>query len=87
MSNKNLKTIEFNTKEEAQQFQMEWGNYLKNLNHREFCNYIKNNKDSEYHCLIVPTHNHLVKVVDRSNKNLQLFNNVVLEMFLLSSPK
>jgi|LakMenEpi03Aug12_release.lakeMendotaPanAssembly.Ray.scaffolds.fasta_scaffold4404594_1 hypothetical protein len=87
MSNKNLKTIEFNTIEEAQKFQMEWGFYLKNLNHREFCSYIKNNKEYKYHSLIVPTHNHLVKFVEKSNKNLQMFNEVVLEMFLLSSPK
>lgn len=88
MNYQNLKTITFDTKEEASKFSSELGNYLENvLTHTDFCNYIMHNKDNTYKCLVVPTHDEVIDIVTKDINNLQLFNDVVLEMFLLSTPK
>lgn len=82
-----IKTLSFNTIEECEKFSDDWAAYVVDLTNNELCTYIKNNKDYNYHCLIKKTHYDLVKFIQKSKKNLQLYNDVVLEMFLLSSPK
>jgi DNA-directed RNA polymerase specialized sigma24 family protein len=82
-----LNTLKFETREEALKFSNEWGAWLQHLTHNEFCNYIRKNKDKKYHCLVVPKHNQLADLCRKSETHLQLFNDVALEMFLLTSPK
>jgi hypothetical protein len=78
-----MNSIQFNTKKEAVQFNKDWNYYIKNvMTNDDVFNYVKNHKDASYQFMLKDN----VKTSDCTPKQLQLINDVLLELFLLSNP-
>lgn len=78
-----MNSIQFNTKEEAQQFSKDWNYYIQNvMTNDDVFNYVKTNKNPKYQFILKATDTRKYTA-----NQLQLLNDVFLELFLLSNPK